>query len=99
MARTGHVLIGVSAGATVLVASTLLFGPTLLRCRAENQTHHPALCSPSDRHPNVLFFGAAAVSLVIAAAGLPRFQARAIRLVARIATVTYAVFVLLVFTT
>jgi hypothetical protein len=99
MARTRHVLIGVSAGAAVLVVSTILFGLTLLRCRAENQTHLPSLCSPSDRHPNVLFFGAVAVSLMIAAAGLTRLQARAIRLVAGIASVTYAVYVLLVFTT
>jgi hypothetical protein len=99
MARTRQVLIGVSAGAIVLVATTLLFGLTLLRCRAENQSHHPALCSPSDRHPNVLFFGAVVVSLVIAGLSLTRLQTRAIRLVSGIATATYAVYVILVFTT
>lgn len=99
MGRKRHFLIGFSAGAIVFVVSTLVFGATLTRCRAENQLRHPALCSPSDRHPNVLFFGMLALSGVIAASGLTRLQTKAIRLLAGVLATTYAAYGLLVWTT
>ena len=37
----------------------------LARCRAENNPHHPATCTPSDHHPGVLGFVAAYLSLAI----------------------------------
>ena len=99
MSRKRHFLIGVSTGATVFVVSTLVFDLMLTRCRAENQSHHPALCSPSDRHPTVLFFGMLAVSFVIAALGLTRLQAKAIWLLAGVLAAAYATYGLLVWTT
>jgi hypothetical protein len=99
MGRKRHFLIGVASGATAFVVSMLVFGATLTRCRAETQSHHPALCSPSDRHPNILFLGMLALSLVIAASGLTRLQTKAIRLVAGILAATYAAYGVLVWTT
>ena len=37
----------------------------LAGCRAENQTHHPATCTPSDHHPGAFMFVAAFMSLAI----------------------------------
>ena len=99
MGRKRHILIGVTSGATVFLVSTLVFAATLTRCGDENQSHHRALCSPSDRHPNVLFFGMLALSVVIGASGLTRLQTKAMRLVAGILAATYAAYGLLVWTT
>ena len=46
-----------------LCSVAFFFG--LTGCRAENDPHHPAACTPSDDHPGAFMFVAAFMSLAI----------------------------------
>jgi hypothetical protein len=50
--------------ATLSLCSVSLFF-VLAGCRAENDPHHPATCTPSDHHPGAFMFVAAFMSLAI----------------------------------
>jgi hypothetical protein len=94
-----HPLLGFSAGLTVLLVGVLSFGVTLLRCRAENQRHHPAACSLSDQHPSAFLAATVALSLAIASLGLIRMRTTRLLLLAGLLAGAYVAYAVVVFTT
>jgi hypothetical protein len=82
-----------------LFVGVLSFGITLLRCRAENQDHHPTACSLSDQHPSAFLAATIALSLAIASLGLIRMRAARLFFLAGLLATAYVVYVVVVFTT
>ena len=60
--------IGAGLGTTVVVLAA--FSASLIRCRAENQTHHPHLCVLSDRHPGYFALAALLLGVMVFALGV-----------------------------
>jgi hypothetical protein len=63
--RRWHPALGLGLGLVTLCLCYVAFFLGLARCRAENNPHHPATCTPSDNHPGVFGFVAAFLSLAI----------------------------------
>jgi hypothetical protein len=61
----------------------------LAGCRAENDPHHPATCTPSDGHPGAFMFVAAFMSLAIFLFSLTSLPPRVIKALGGLVTVFY----------
>ena len=73
---------------TLLVCSVaFLIG--LAGCRAENNPHHPATCTPSDDHPGAFMSVAAFMSLAIFLFSLTSFPPKVLKALGGVVTVVY----------
>ena len=74
--------------ATLCLCSVAFFFG-LETCRAENQPHHPAACTPRDHHPGAFLFVAAFVSLAIFLFGLTSVPPRILKALGGLAAACY----------
>lgn len=74
--------------ATLLLCSVAFFFG-LAGCRAENQSHHPATCTPSDHHPGAFMFVAAFMSLAIFLFSLTSLPSRVLIALGGLVTACY----------
>jgi hypothetical protein len=58
-------VLGLGVALATLCVCSVAFFFGLAGCRAENNPHHPAACTPSDHHPGAFMFVAGFVSLGI----------------------------------
>lgn len=61
----------------------------LAGCRAENDPHHPATCTPSDHHPGAFMFVAAFMSLAIFLFSLTSLPPRVFKVVGGLVAACY----------
>lgn len=74
---------------TTLCLCSIAFFFGLAGCRAENDPHHPAACTPSDRHAGALMFVAAFMSLAIFLFGLTALPPRVIKVLGGLVAACY----------
>ena len=74
--------------ATLCLCSVAFFFG-LAGCRAENEPHHPATCTPSDQHPGALMFVAAFISLAIFLFSLTSLPPRVLKALGGLVTACY----------
>lgn len=70
-----------------LCSVAFFFG--LAGCRAENDPHHPATCTPSDDHPGAFMFVAALMSLAIFLFSLTSLPPRVLKLLGGLVAACY----------
>lgn len=74
--------------ATLCLCSVAFFFG-LAGCRAENDPHHPATCTPSDSHPGAFMFVAAFLSLAIFLFSLTSLPPRVLKVLGGLVTACY----------
>ena len=79
--------LGIALG--TLCLSSVAFFIGLAGCRAENDPHHPATCTPSDRYPGAFFFVAAFLSFAIFLFSLTSLPPRVLKVLGGLVTAFY----------
>lgn len=87
--RRWHPALGLGVALATLSLCSVAFFIGLAGCRAENNPHHPATCTPSDDHPGAFMFVAAFMSLAIFLFSLTSVTPRVLKGFGGLVTVLY----------
>lgn len=87
--RRWHPGLGLGVALATLFLCSIAFFFGLAGCRAENQSHHPATCAPSDNHPGAFMFIAAFMSLAIFLFSLTSLPPRVLKVLGGLVAACY----------
>lgn len=87
--RRWHPALGLGVAFATLCLCTVAFFFGLAGCRAENTSHHPTACTPSDNHPGAFMFVAALMSLAIFLFSLTSLPSRVLKVLGGLVAACY----------